>query len=121
VPDSGSSFFLPRLVGLAKAFELCTMGSRVKAQEAVLLGLINKAVPADQLDAAIKSYTDYFAAAPTKSIALIKKMLNKSAHATLDEMLEYEAYCQEIAGSSQDYREGVTAFIEKRKPNFSGR
>jgi 2-(1,2-epoxy-1,2-dihydrophenyl)acetyl-CoA isomerase len=121
VPDSGSSFFLPRLVGMAKAFELCTMGSRVKAQEAVLLGLINKSVPADQLDAAIKSYTDYFAAAPTKAIGLIKKMLNKAAQATLDEMLEYEAYCQDIAGSSQDYKEGVTAFIEKRKPNFSGR
>lgn len=121
VPDSGSSFFLPRMVGLAKAFELCTMGSRIKAQEAVLLGLVNKSVPADQLDAAIKSYTDYFSAAPTRAIGLIKKMLNKSTHASLDEMLEYEAYCQEIAGSSQDYKEGVAAFIEKRKPHFTGK
>ena len=121
VPDSGSSFFLPRLVGIAKAFELCTMGSKVKAHEALSLGLINRSVPRDQLDAAVKECTDYFAAAPTKAIGLIKKMLHKSSHATLDEMLDYEAYCQEIAGSSQDYLEGVAAFLEKRKANFSGK
>src|SRR5688572_20025051 len=121
VPDSGSSYFLPRLVGMAKAFELCSMGNRVKANEAVSIGMINKSVPADQLDTAVKSYTDYFATAPTKSIGLIKKMLNKSATSTLDEMLEYEAYCQEIAGSSHDYKEGVTAFLEKRKPGFLGK
>jgi 2-(1,2-epoxy-1,2-dihydrophenyl)acetyl-CoA isomerase len=121
VPDSGSSFFLPRLVGMARAFELCAMGSKVKAEEAVTMGLINKCVPASQLDDAVKQYTDYFANAPTKSIGLIKKMLNKSAYATLDEMLDYEAYCQEIAGTSADYREGVAAFLEKRKPRFTGR
>jgi 2-(1,2-epoxy-1,2-dihydrophenyl)acetyl-CoA isomerase len=121
VPDSGSSYFLPRLVGMAKAFELCTLGSRVKAAEAAAMGLINKAVPADQLDAAVQEYTTYFSKAPTKAIGLIKKMLNKSATSTLDEMLEYEAYSQEIAGSTADYKEGVTAFLEKRKPNFLGR
>jgi len=121
VPDSGSSFFLPRVVGMAKAFELCTMGTKITAAEAMSLGLINKVVPRDQLDAAVKEYTDYFATAPTKAIGLIKKMLQKSAHATLDEMLDYEAYCQEIAGSSEDYREGVAAFLEKRKAEFSGK
>lgn len=121
VPDSGSSYFLPRLVGMAKAFEMCSMGTRVKASEAAAMGLVNKAVPADQLDAAVKIYTDYFAKAPTKSIGLIKKMLSKSATSTLEEMLEYEAYCQEIAGSSQDYKEGVSAFLEKRKPDFTGK
>jgi 2-(1,2-epoxy-1,2-dihydrophenyl)acetyl-CoA isomerase len=121
VPDSGSSYFLPRLVGMAKAFELCSMGSKVKATEAVSIGLINKAVPADNLDAAVKEYTDYFAKAPTKSIGLIKKMLNKSATTSLEDMLEYEAYCQEIAGSSLDYKEGVKAFLEKRKPEFVGK
>jgi 2-(1,2-epoxy-1,2-dihydrophenyl)acetyl-CoA isomerase len=121
VPDSGSSFFLPRLVGMQKAFELCAMGSKVKAKEAESMGLINKAVATDQLDAAVKEYADHFAKAPTKSIGLIKKMLNKSATSTLDEMLDYEAYCQEIAGNSQDYKEGVTAFLEKRKPDFKGK
>lgn len=121
VPDSGSSFFLPRLTGMAKAFELCTMGSRITADEGVRLGLINRCIPEGQLDSVVKEHADYFSNAPTKAIGLIKKMLNKSAHATLDEMLDYEAYCQEIAGSSSDYREGVAAFIEKRKPQFTGK
>lgn len=121
VPDSGSSFFLPRLVGVARAFELCSMGTKVNARDALTMGLVNKVVPTDQLDAAVKQYTDYFASAPTGSIGLIKKMLNKSMSATLDEMLDYEAYCQEIAGSSADYKEGVAAFLEKRKPKFTGK
>ncbi|MBL7870325.1 MAG: enoyl-CoA hydratase/isomerase family protein [Cyclobacteriaceae bacterium] len=120
VPDSGSAYFLPRLVGMTKAFELCSMGSRVKAAEALQLGLINKVASADQLDAVVKGYTDYFSEAPTKSIGLIKKMLNKSSVSNLDEMLEYETYCQEIAGTSHDYKEGVAAFLEKRKPMFTG-
>ena len=121
VPDSGSSYFLPRLVGMAKAFELCSMGSKVKASEAVSMGLINKSVPADQLDVAVQEYASHYAKAPTRAIGLIKKMLNKSATASLDEMLEYEAYCQEIAGNSEDYKEGVSAFLEKRKPGFKGK
>lgn len=121
VPDSGSSYFLPRLTGKAKAFELCSMGSRVKAAEALSLGLVNKVVPAAELDAAVKGYTDYFAKAPTKAIGIIKKMLDKSATSTLDEMLDYEAYSQEIAGSTYDYKEGVNAFLQKRKPEFKGK
>jgi len=121
VPDSGSSYFLPRVVGMHRAFELCTMGTRLTAAEAMALGLINKVVARDHLDATVKDYADYFSGAPTKAIGLIKKMLQKSEHASLDEMLDYEAYCQEIAGSSQDYREGVAAFLEKRKAVFSGR
>lgn len=121
VPDSGSSFFLPRLTGMARAFELCSMGNRIKGREAFELGLVNKVVKPEELDAAVKNYTDYFAQAPTRAIGLIKKMLNKSATSTLEEMLEYEAYCQEIAGSTHDHKEGVTSFLEKRKPAFKGR
>jgi 2-(1,2-epoxy-1,2-dihydrophenyl)acetyl-CoA isomerase len=121
VPDSGSSYFLPRLIGMAKAFELCTMGSKVTAGEALHLGLVNKVVPPADLDTTVKIYADYYAAAPTRSIGIIKKMLNKSTTSTLDEMLDYEAYCQEIAGRTSDYKEGVSAFLEKRKPKFQGK
>ena len=121
VLDSGSSYFLPRLVGTSKAFELATMGTRIPANEAERLGLVNKTVPHEKLDEAVKKYTDYYANAPTKAIGLMKKMLDKSQNASLEEMLEYEAYCQDIAGASFDYKEGVAAFIEKRKPTFQGK
>jgi len=120
VMDSGSSYFLPRLIGYSKAFEMATMPRKIPAQEAFTMGLVNRVVPAEQLDAAIKEATDYYANAPTKAIGLMKKMLNRSFNSDLETILEMEAYSQEIAGNTKDHKEGVMAFIEKRKPVFKG-
>ncbi len=121
VLDSGSSYFLPRLVGSARAFELSTMGSKVSAKQALEWGMINRCVMAELLDEETKAIAEYYSNAPTKAIGLMKKMLNKSFQSDLETMLEYEAYCQETAGSSDDNKEGVAAFNEKRKPQFTGK
>jgi len=121
VLDSGSSYFLPRLVGSQKAFELATMGSKVTAAQALEWGMVSQVVSPEELDAATEKLVDYYRNAPTKAVGLMKKMLNKSFHSSLEDMLEYEVYCQEMAGNSADYKEGVAAFNEKRKPEFQGK
>lgn len=120
VLDSGSSYFLPRLVGSARAFEMSTLASKVEAQTAADWGLINRAVPDAELDEAVSRWTDRYRNAPTKAIGLIKKMLNRSFQSDLDQMLDYEALCQGIAGRSEDHKEGVAAFNDKRPPAFTG-
>jgi 2-(1,2-epoxy-1,2-dihydrophenyl)acetyl-CoA isomerase len=121
VPDSGSSFFLPRIVGYNKAFELITLASKVSAKEALDLGIIYKVVASEELDTAVNELAQRYASGPTKTYGMIKKMLNKAYTANLADMLQYEAYCQDMAGKSGDYKEGVAAFIEKRKPAFQGK
>lgn len=120
VLDSGSSYFLPRTVGYHRAFELATKATKLSAAEAKELGLVNKVVKGEELDQAVQEEALFYANAPTKAIALLKKMLTKGMTEDLDTVLDYEAYCQEIAGNTADNKEGIKAFIEKRKPFFTG-
>lgn len=121
VPDSGSTFTLPRIAGLAKTFQMCATGERISAQEAKSLGLVNVVVSNQEvLRIALERYAKKFASSPTKSIGMIKLLLNNSFSFSLEEMLEEEAIAQSIAGDTHDYKEGVAAFLEKRKPAFKG-
>lgn len=121
VPDSGVSYWLPRLIGPARASEFLFTNSPMDATTAVQVGLINKVLPADELLPAVQELANKLAAGPTRGIGMTKRILNKSLGMTLEETLEYESHMQEVAGHTEDYKEGVAAFREKRKPNFMGR
>ena len=121
VPDSGSHWFLPRLVGMARAFEYSALGIDITAQEAERVGLVNKVVPSAELEGSTMELARRLAQGPTKTIGLIKRTLNKSLTSDLDALLDYEAIIQDIASQSEDHREGVAAFLEKRKPSFKGK
>lgn len=119
--DAGSSYFLPRIVGSQRAFELCSTGRRLSAQECLELGLVSKVVPANEFRATLALVAQQYAKAPTKAIGLIKKVLNQSSHSSLEQMLELEAVHQDEAAQSHDFVEGVTAFLQKRPANFQGK
>lgn len=122
VPDSASSFFLPRLVGYAKAFEMCATGDKVTAKEAKEIGLVNKVVSnAALLKKITEQVAGNFAAKPTAAIGMIKDLLNKSFNSTIEQSLNLETDYQERAGNTSDFKEGVAAFLEKRKPKFTGK
>ena len=121
VADSGSHWFLPRLVGMARAFEYAATGRDIGAEEAERVGLVNRVVPPEKLGDETMALARSFAAAPTRAIGLIKRTLNKALTSDLDTLLGYEAALQEVASSTEDYREGVAAFLEKRAARFTGR
>jgi 2-(1,2-epoxy-1,2-dihydrophenyl)acetyl-CoA isomerase len=121
VPDSGSSFFLPRLVGLGKALEMAFLGDEMGAEEALRTGLVNRVVLQEELESATRELALRLAKSPTRAIGLAKRAINRALTMDLEQVLEYEVYGQETAGASEDHREGLAAFLEKRAPNFTGR
>lgn len=120
IPDSGGTFFVPRLLGLAQTNRLLMLGEKISAAEAHEIGLIYKTYASGKLIGEAKHLAIHLADMPTRALGLIKRGLNCSIYNGLPQQLELEARLQSEAGKTKDYREGVTAFIEKRKPRFKG-
>ena len=119
-PDSGAAYFLPRLVGLAKAAELLFTGAIIDAQEAERRGLVNKVVPQEKVMEESLALASQLAKGPTKAIGIAKRALHQGLHMDLSAVLEMEAALQEELARTEDFREGARAFLEKRPPAFKG-
>ena len=120
IPDSGGTFFLPRLIGHQKASMLMFSGNKISAKEAEEMGMIYKCVSDSELQIISNEIALRLAKRPTKSIGLTKKLLNSSFSNNLNDQLEMEKQYQAISAKTEDHKEGITAFFEKRKPNYKG-
>ncbi|HET7567214.1 MAG TPA: enoyl-CoA hydratase-related protein [Gaiellaceae bacterium] len=121
VPDSGGTYFVHRLLGPNRAFEWMTTNRRLTAAEAHAWGLVNEVVEADAFEARVREYAATYAAGPTRAIGMTKRLFDRADTSTLEEQLELEAQLQAAAAASEDFREGVQAFLEKRPAEFKGR
>lgn len=121
IPDSAGTFFLPRLIGFQKATALMFLADKISGKDAADMGMIYKAVSDDQLIPEALKIAGYLAQMPTRAFGLTKKALNESLNNNLEDQLKVEARLQAEAASSYDFKEGVKAFIEKRKPDFKGK
>ena len=119
-PDGGGAYLLPRMIGLAKAKELIFLGDDLAAGDAERIGLINKVVPREELDAAATEWAERLANGPTKALSLSKWLLNRSLDSDRKSAFEDEAWAQELASRTDDFTEGVQAFIERRDVQFRG-
>lgn len=120
IPDSGGTFFLPRLIGVQRATALMMTGEKVGAQDAVQMGMIYKCFPAEQFQEAVQKFAEQLAQMPTKGLGLTKRLLNESWQNDLSQQLKLEGAVQVEASETHDYREGVRAFLEKRPAQFKG-
>ncbi len=120
VPDSAGTFFLPRLIGFQKALALAMLGDKIGAEEAEKMGMIYKMIPLESFEEEVNKLALKMANMPTKALGMIKELFNKSMTNDLESQLALESKLQIEAAQSNDYAEGVAAFIEKRKPNFQG-
>ncbi|WP_115462222.1 enoyl-CoA hydratase-related protein [Winogradskyella aurantiaca] len=120
VPDSGGTYTLPRLIGFQKAQALAMLGDKISAEEAEAMGMIYKAVPLEEFESTILKLADKLSKMPTKALGMIKELFNASMSNSLEEQLAMESEYQIEAAQTDDYAEGVAAFIEKRQPNFKG-
>jgi 2-(1,2-epoxy-1,2-dihydrophenyl)acetyl-CoA isomerase len=120
-PDSGGTWLLPRLVGTARAREMLLLGRKLTGKEAAEWGLVHRAVPVTELDATVDELLAQLATGPTVALGLTKWLLHAGSEASLDEQLRNEAFAMELSSRSQDFREGLAAFVEKRAPRFRGR
>ncbi len=118
--DSGICYFLPRLVGLGKAYELLALSPRIDAAEALRLGLVNRVVPAENFHSEVLSVAAELAKGPTRALGLVKQGLRRGFAADLEQVLALEAQLQEEASRTADHQEGLRAFKEKRPPAFRG-
>jgi 2-(1,2-epoxy-1,2-dihydrophenyl)acetyl-CoA isomerase len=119
--DAGGAFLLPRLLGLSRAKELVFFGDDLPAAEALRLGLVNKVVPAGELAGAARQWAERLAQGPTFAIGMSKRLLNRSLESSLETCLEEEALAQSLVTQSEDTKEGIQAFLEKRPARFTGR
>ncbi|HLG01924.1 MAG TPA: enoyl-CoA hydratase/isomerase family protein [Acidimicrobiia bacterium] len=120
IPDAGGAYLLPRTVGMKRAKEIMFFGDDVPAEEAERIGIVNRVVPRDDLDKIVGEWTDRFANLPTRALANIKGLLNRSFESSRVEAFEDEAVLQELNNATADAREGMMSFVERRDPDFKG-
>jgi 2-(1,2-epoxy-1,2-dihydrophenyl)acetyl-CoA isomerase len=120
IPDTGGTYFLPRLIGTARAMGMALLGEKISAEQAAEWGLIWKCVDDGEFRGAVEKLSEQLASAPTKGLARIKQAIYSSARHSLDEQLDFERDTMRELGRSADFREGVAAFLEKRAPKFTG-
>lgn len=121
IPDSGGTFFLPRIIGVQKALALMMTGDKVSAEEADRMNMIYKCVEDEAFESFVSGFASQLAGMPTRGLGLTKRAVNQSLTNDLTAQLAVEEELQTIAGNTYDFNEGVTAFLEKRKPEFEGK